>query len=92
MDSFKDHLAMWYPVDDIRAFREYRRHGELTTAAWLRTLARRQVPLIFSWRDPKPSLHIWRERARALARKVSQSPQLPQQAFDGKLDPYKAAG
>ncbi|MCW2971159.1 MAG: D-aspartate ligase [Solirubrobacterales bacterium] len=91
LDSFKDHLAMWYPVDDIRAFREYRRQGELTTAAWLRTLAHRQVPLIFSWRDPKPSLHIWRARTHALARKASRSNQVPPQADDGKLDPYEAA-
>jgi D-aspartate ligase len=91
-DSFKDHLAMWYPVDDIRAFREYRRQGELTTAAWLRTLAHRQVPLIFSWRDPEPSLHIWRDRTHALARKVFRTPQVPQQPDDGKPDPYKAAG
>jgi hypothetical protein len=82
---------MWYPVDDIRAFREYRRQGELTTAAWLRTLAHRQVPLIFSWRDPKPSLHIWRARTHALARKASRSNQVPPQADDGKLDPYEAA-
>jgi predicted ATP-grasp superfamily ATP-dependent carboligase len=91
VDSFKDHLAMWYPVDDIRAFREYRRNGELTTAAWLRTFAHRHVPLIFSWRDPKPSLHIWRERTCALARGLSPSPRVSQQSYDGKLDPYKAA-
>jgi D-aspartate ligase len=89
-DSFKDHLAMWYPVDDIRAFREYRRHGELTTAAWLRTLARRQVPLIFSWRDPNPSLHIWRERTRALARKAARSPRAARKTHEGELDPYEA--
>jgi D-aspartate ligase len=91
VDSSKDHLAMWYPVDDIRAFREYRRRGELTTAAWLRTLARRQVPLIFSWRDPKPSMHIWGGRARALVRAVSRSAQFREQRDDGKLDPYEAA-
>jgi D-aspartate ligase len=71
LDSFRDGLGLWFPVDDIRALREYRRDGELTHAQWARTLLHRQVPPVFSWRDPKPSLFVWSRRARAALRRLS---------------------
>ena len=94
VDSFRDHLGLWFPVDDLRALREYRRHGELTTAAWLRTLAFRQTPLMFSSRDPKPSLVMWRRRMSALTRKVlRRSRGAPTQpAEGGRRDPYGVPG
>jgi predicted ATP-grasp superfamily ATP-dependent carboligase len=94
IDSFKDHLGLWFPVDDLRALRDYRRHDELTTLAWLRTLAHRQVPLLFCAGDPKPSLTRWRERATALGRKAYGGARRRPPGFDGSQarDPYRAAG
>ncbi len=54
--SFREHLTLWFPPQDVRAFRAYRARGQLTTRAWLRTLARFPVFPTFSWRDPVPSL------------------------------------
>jgi D-aspartate ligase len=71
LDSFKDGLGLWFPVEDIRSLREYRRAGELTRTQWLRTLLHRQVPPVFSWTDPEPSLRVWSQRARAVARRVT---------------------
>jgi predicted ATP-grasp superfamily ATP-dependent carboligase len=92
VDSFRDHLAMWFPLEDLRALREYRRHGELTTAAWLKTLAHRQALSVFWWRDLKPSSVIWRENASLLTRKVARySRPAPTQAAVDQHDPYQAA-
>jgi predicted ATP-grasp superfamily ATP-dependent carboligase len=70
VDRFTDHLGMWFPVDDLRALREYRGKGELTVAAWARTLAHRQAPVMFSWRDPKPSMLVGRRRLSAVVRRL----------------------
>jgi predicted ATP-grasp superfamily ATP-dependent carboligase len=43
-------------VEDFRSFLELRRAGELTTAAWLRSVAHRQRFPVFSVADPVPSL------------------------------------
>ena len=34
--------TLWYPLDDFRAFKEYRRRGEMTTLRYLRSIAKRQ--------------------------------------------------
>jgi D-aspartate ligase len=73
VDRFTDHLGMWFPVEDLRALREYRGKGELTVAAWARTLGHRQAPVMFSWRDPKPSMLVGRRRLRAVLRRLRQS-------------------
>ena len=91
VDSFKDHVGIWFPVEDLRALREYRRDGELTTGAWLRTLAHRQTPLMFWTRDPMPSVVSWRKRGSALLRRAGR----PRGASDGgtpaeERDAYRA--
>lgn len=57
---------------DWRAFKEARRRGSLTLAAWLASLA--HLPMIydlFSWSDPKPFLRHWAAKLRsALTRKM----------------------
>ena len=57
---------------DWRAFKEARRNGSLTLAAWLASLA--HLPMIydlFSWSDPKPFLRHWAAKIRsALTRKM----------------------
>ncbi len=74
---FREHLTLWFPLQDIRAFRAYRARGQLTTSAWLRTLARFPVFPTFSWRDPLPSLvgarssmRRWWRRSRDRASKL----------------------
>jgi predicted ATP-grasp superfamily ATP-dependent carboligase len=94
IDTFKDHLGLWFPFDDLRALRAYRRQHELTTMVWLRTLAHRQVPLMFSSRDPKPSLMRWWQRAVALAHKVMHVPRTEPASTAGADEPdaYRAVG
>lgn len=70
VDRFTDHLGMWFPVDDLRALREYRGKGELTVAAWARTLGHRQAPVMFSWRDPKPSMLMGLRRFSGVVRRL----------------------
>jgi D-aspartate ligase len=69
-ERFRDGLGLWLAVDDIRAMRAYRRNGEITTAAWLKTLLHKQAAPIFAWSDPRPSAVVWSRRARGLARKL----------------------
>ena len=56
LDSFRDDLGLWFPIDDMRALREYRRAGELSSSAWMRTLLHKQCPPQFDWADPRPSM------------------------------------
>lgn len=49
-------MRQWEPSRDIRAFIQYRRAGELTTTAWLRTVLQRNCLPLFSLSDPAPSL------------------------------------
>jgi D-aspartate ligase len=43
-------------ANDLRAFREYRRIGELTTREYLRSLARPHHLMQMSWDDPAPAV------------------------------------
>jgi D-aspartate ligase len=45
-----------FVVNDLRAFRRYRRIGELGTAEYLRSLARPHHLMTMAWDDPEPSL------------------------------------
>jgi predicted ATP-grasp superfamily ATP-dependent carboligase len=69
VDSFRDHVGLWFPLDDLRALRDYRADGELTTVAWLRTLLHPQVHSELDWADPMPSLMSLVGRARRLGRR-----------------------
>jgi D-aspartate ligase len=69
VDSFRDDLGLWFPLDDLRALREYRADGELTTVAWARTLLRQQVRPELDWADPLPSFATLAGRSRRFARR-----------------------
>jgi D-aspartate ligase len=75
LSSYTRGLHLWHPIEDVRALREYRAVGELTTAAWARSLLARQRFPLLSLADPKPSLarNSWmlRRLASKLGRKVS---------------------
>ncbi len=56
VDGYRPGVHLWHPIEDIRAFRQYRRHGELTTAAWLRSLLHRPRFPLLGLEDPLPSV------------------------------------
>lgn len=56
LGSYRTGMHLWYPVQDGRAFLDYRRRGELTTASWLRSLMGPQRFPVASLRDPLPSI------------------------------------
>jgi D-aspartate ligase len=85
LDSFRDDLAMWFPLDDLRALRGYRADGELTTGAWLRSLLRPQVHPELDWADPMPSLVTLAGRARRLARRGTKRLRGPRPTPDAPL-------
>lgn len=87
VDSYATNRVMWLPVDDMRAFREYRERGEWTTAAWTRSLLHRHTTTLFDWSDPAPAIRNWRARAAALARRFGDRTQYNDQ---GDSDPYRA--
>jgi predicted ATP-grasp superfamily ATP-dependent carboligase len=70
LNSFRDGIRLWYPSLDYRAFRLYRAAGELSTVAWLSSLAHRQHLPVFDWRDPMPSLTAMRGRLRRVNRRA----------------------
>jgi hypothetical protein len=69
VDSFRDDIGLWFPLDDFRAMRQYRADGELTTRAWVRTLLHPQVRPELDWADPLPSMSTLAGRTARLARR-----------------------
>jgi predicted ATP-grasp superfamily ATP-dependent carboligase len=67
---YREGIALWYPLDDFRAFRSYRRGGEMTTFGYLRSLMRRQHFSIASITDPGPLALALRPRFAGLWRRV----------------------
>jgi D-aspartate ligase len=54
--GFREGVRLWYPLQDILAFRAGRARGEITTGRWLASLAHRQRFPTLSLRDPVPGL------------------------------------
>jgi D-aspartate ligase len=75
LGEYRRGMGMWWPLNDFRAFRDYRRRGELTLAAWTGSLLRRQHLPLASWRDPLPTMVAAARRlgrgSRKLARLIS---------------------
>lgn len=67
---YKEGATLWYPLDDYRAFKEYRRRGEMTTLEYLRSVARPQSFSIASLSDPGPLLLALKPRVRGLWRRI----------------------
>jgi D-aspartate ligase len=76
LSRYRTDVHLLYPVEDLRAFLDLRRDGELTFLEWARGLARRQHFPVASPRDPLPTLvqhgrmvgRGWRRAAAAGAR------------------------
>lgn len=69
--EYRRGVCLWFPKDDLRAMREYRRAGEMSLGGWLRTLiAPLRLP-VASLRDPLPGIvGALRTLGRALRRVV----------------------
>jgi predicted ATP-grasp superfamily ATP-dependent carboligase len=67
---YKEGATLWYPLDDFRAFKEYRRRGEMTMLQYLRSVVRPQHFSLASASDPGPLLLALRPRLRGLWRRI----------------------
>jgi D-aspartate ligase len=67
---YKEGATLWYPLDDFRAFKEYRRRGEMTTFEYVRSIARPQSFSVASVSDPGPLLLALKPRVRGLWRRI----------------------
>jgi len=67
---YRERIALWYPLDDWRAFKEYRRIGEMTWGGYAKSLMRGQNFAMASVTDPGPMLSSWQPRFRGAARKA----------------------
>ncbi len=82
---YKEGATLWYPLDDFRAFREYRRRGEMTTLQYVRSIAKRQHFSVASVTDPGPVLlalkprllGLWRRLRRRVALRGAEAPVTP---------------
>jgi predicted ATP-grasp superfamily ATP-dependent carboligase len=55
-NGYKEHLRLWYCLEDFGSYRDLRALGQLSFLSWLRSVARPQVLPYFSLRDPKPAV------------------------------------
>lgn len=67
--GFREGTRLWYPAQDLLAFRAMREAGQITVWGWLRSLAHRPRFPVFSLSDPMPTLSaLPRIPGRILAR------------------------
>ncbi|MEW4565555.1 hypothetical protein AB1K70_23710 [Bremerella sp. JC770] len=74
LPKFRDYPAnvyLWNPVDDLRAFFQLHRRGELSLGQWLKSISKTNVTLpVFQWSDPFPAwMNTWHRLRRALKRR-----------------------
>jgi D-aspartate ligase len=67
---YREGATLWYPLDDFRAFKEYRRRREMTTFEYVRSIARPQCFSVASVSDPGPLLLALKPRVRGLWRRI----------------------
>ena len=67
---YKEGATLWYPLDDFRAFREYRRRGEMTMLQYVRSIAKRQHFSVASVTDPGPVLLALKPRVLGMWRRL----------------------
>jgi len=56
IESYREHLRLWHPSEDLDSFRELHSSGMLSLPGWLRSIAHRQVFPYFRATDPLPAL------------------------------------
>ena len=70
IDGYRRGLHLWAPVEDMRAFAQYRRSGEMSATEWLRSLAGPQRLAVGSLRDPRPGFVAARGVTTRVARQA----------------------
>ena len=73
VERYRRGFTMWYPTRDVRAFVAYRRQGQISRLAWVRTVLRRHHLPVASLADPRPALahhlRLFSRLRRLLARR-----------------------
>jgi D-aspartate ligase len=64
--DYRRGVVVWHVLDDLRAFRLYRREGELSFAGWAASVLRPHRYAIFDPRDPGPTLVLCARLVRGL--------------------------
>lgn len=68
--GFREGVRLWFPLEDWKAFRAYRAHGELTLVDWLLSLCHRWHFTLFHWSDPWPAVAYAGERLLSAAQRT----------------------
>jgi D-aspartate ligase len=68
--GYRTNVTQWNPIEDLRAMLEYRRDGELTVPAWIRSVARRQHFPMARLDDPGPTIASLGSKAARATRKL----------------------
>jgi D-aspartate ligase len=63
-------MTLWYPLDDYRAFKAYRRRGEMTALQYLRSILRPHHFSLASVTDPGPFLAALKPRIGGVWRRI----------------------
>ena len=56
IEGYRTDMTMWYPMRDVRAFLAYRRHGEISTLKWARSLVGSHHFPVASTSDMRPAV------------------------------------
>jgi hypothetical protein len=64
-------VPLWHPIEDVRSLLMYRRRGDVTVGAWLRSLLKRQRFALWRLDDPGPTFHSFAVKVR---RRYSKKP------------------
>ena len=62
--SYRVGVPLWHPIEDVRSLLMYRRRGDWTLGAWLRSLRRRQRFALWRLDDPGPTFHSFAVKVR----------------------------
>ena len=90
--SPRDRVGLLFLVEDLQALIDYRRRGELSVIQWLRSVAMRQAPPLFDWRDPLPSTVNFLSFARRVGRHAGRRARGRTSGGLTTADPYAPAG
>ena len=80
VDSYREDLRLWDPINDARAFLAYRRRGELSFHSWVSSLLHPQSFPVASLDDPLPAIvragQMMARADRRASRSVAALPEL----------------
>ncbi len=86
VDSYREGVRLWEPINDTRAFLEYRRRGELSPGRWIGSLLHRQHLPRARVADPLPALERVSRGLRPASRSAARrSPSVLRSPWAGGL-------